>query len=219
DLTLFENLPSKEECRRQLGLPLDRPIIGYIGRFRTMEMEKGIPELIEAVRYLPLINGSDPLLLCVGGPMDVVPNYLDLAHRIGLPEHRLKFIDRVPHAEVPHWIRAFDIAVAPFPQTEHYAFFMSPLKLFEYMAAGVPILATDLPSIREVLHHGENAWFVPPNDPKALAEGVRHLLENADLAERLARQASEDVRRYTWERRAATILEHVLGTQKTKVKR
>jgi len=76
----------------------------------------------------------------------------------------------------------------------------------------VPILATDLPSIREVLRHGENAWLVPPGDPKALAEGIRHLLENPNLAEGLARQAREDVRQYTWKRRAAAIImQHVLG--------
>jgi len=211
DLDLFESLPSKEDCRRQLGLPLERPIIGYIGRFRTLEIEKGIPELVEAMRDLSSVNGAEPLLLCVGGPMDAVPTYLELTRRIGIPQDRLRFIDRVPNTEVPYWIRAFDVALGPFPWTDHYAYFMSPLKLFEYMAAGVPILATDLPSIREVLRHGENAWLVPPSDPKALAEGIRHLLENPDLAECLARQARKDVRQYTWKRRAAAILQHVLG--------
>jgi glycosyltransferase involved in cell wall biosynthesis len=211
DLDLFEGLPSKDDCRRRLGLPLGRPIIGYIGRFRTLEMEKGIPELVEAMRGLSSVNGAEPLLLCVGGPMDAVPAYLELARRISIPQDRLRFVDRVPNTEVPYWIRAFDVALAPFPWADHYAYFMSPLKLFEYMAAGVPILATDLPSIREVLRHGENAWLVPPGDPKALAEGIRHLLENPDLAERLAQQARKDVRQYTWKRRAAVILRHVLG--------
>jgi len=211
DLDLFERLPSKEDCRRRLGLPLERPIIGYIGRFRTLEMEKGIPELVEAMKDLSSVNGAEPLLLCVGGPMDAVPTYLELARRIGIPQDRLRFVDRVPNTEVPYWIRAFDVALAPFPRTDHYAYFMSPLKLFEYMAAEVPILATDLPSIREVLRHGENAWLVPPSDPKALAEGIRNLLENPDLAERLAQQARKDVRQYTWKRRAAVILQHVFG--------
>jgi glycosyltransferase involved in cell wall biosynthesis len=211
DLDLFESLPSKEDCRRQLGLPLERPIIGYIGRFRTLEMEKGIPELVGAMKDLSSVNGAEPLLLCVGGPIDAVPTYLELARRIGIPQDRLWFADRVPNTEVPYWIRAFDVALAPFPRTDHYAYFMSPLKLFEYMAAGVPILATNLPSIREVLRHGENAWLVPPSNPKALAEGIRNLLENPDLAERLAQQARKDVRQYTWKRRAAVILRHVLG--------
>lgn len=219
DSDLFEGLPSKEDCRRRLGLPLDRPIIGYIGRFRTLEMEKGIPELVEAVGHLASVKGGEPLLLCVGGPMDAVSVYMDLARRIGVPEDRLQFVDRVPNSEVPYWIRSCDIATIPWTWTEFSAYFTSPLKLFEYMAAGVPILATDLPSIREVLRHGENAWLVPPGDPKALAEGIRHLLENPNLAKGLARQAREDVRQYTWKRRAAAILRHALGAQKAKVER
>jgi glycosyltransferase involved in cell wall biosynthesis len=140
-----------------------------------------------------------------------VPAYLDLARRIGIPEHWLKFVDRVPNTEVPWWIRSCDLVILPLTADFMVHAGAMPLKLFEYMAAGVPILATDLPSIREVLRHGENAWLVPPSNPKALAEGIRHLLENPDLAERLAQQARKDVRQYTWKRRAAVILRHVLG--------
>lgn len=190
-----------------LGLPLERPIVGYVGRFRTMEKEKGIPELVEAMGYLPEINGTDPLLLCVGGPIEAVPAYMERARRAGVPESRLKFVDRVPNTEVPLWMRACDVVTIPWPWTEFSAYFTSPLKLFEYMAAGVPIVATDLPSIREILRHGENAWLVPPNDPKALAAGILHLLKNRDLAARLTEQAREEVRKYTWEQRAKAILE------------
>jgi glycosyltransferase involved in cell wall biosynthesis len=206
DLSLFENLPSKEECRCRLGLPIERPIIGYIGRFRTLEMEKGIPELIEAMAHIPSVNGTEPMLLCVGGPMDVVPAYLDLARRIGIPEHRLKFVDRVPNTEVPYWIRACDVVTIPWPWTEFSAYFTSPLKLFEYMAAKVPIVATDLPSIREVLRHGENAWLVKPGEGKALAEVVSHLLREPEVASSLAARAQQDVRAYTWKHRANFIL-------------
>ena len=155
DLSLFENLPFKEECRQHLGLPKDRPIIGYIGRFRTLEMEKGIPQLIGAMALLPRIQGEEPLLLCVGGPMDAVPGYLELARQLGVPQERLRFVDRVPNTEVPYWIRACDVVTIPWPWTEFSAYFTSPLKLFEYMAAGVPIVASDLPSIREVLQPWE----------------------------------------------------------------
>lgn len=219
DLSLFDNVPSQAECRQRLGLPLDRPIIGYIGRFQTMEMEKGISDLVRAMKYVPSYNNSEPLLLCVGGPMDIVPKYLEIARQEGVPESRLKFVDRVPNVEVPYWIRACDGASIPWPWTEFSAYYTSPLKLFEYMAAGVPIVASDLPSIREVLRHGENAWLVPPGDPKALAEGIRHLLENPDIAKMLAQQVGKEVQRYTWKRRAATILPHVFEAQKVVTKR
>lgn len=206
DLSLFETLPSKEECRHRLGLPLDRPIVGYIGRFRTLGMEKGIPELIEAMSFLSSLNGRESLLLCVGGPMDVVPAYLKRARRIGVLKHRLKFVNRVPNVEVPYWIQACDVVTVPWPWIEFLAYFASPLKLFEYMAAGMPIVATDVPSIREVLRHGENGWLVTPGDAKALAEGIRSLLEHPELAAQLAAQAKREAVRYTWKERAATIL-------------
>jgi glycosyltransferase involved in cell wall biosynthesis len=206
DLSLFENLPSREKCRERLGLPKDRPIIGYIGRFRTLDMEKGIPELVQAMGHLLSSNGKDPLLLCVGGPIDVVSGYFEIARRYGVSEANLQFVDRVPNGQVPLWLRAFDIAVAPFPHTEHYAYFMSPLKLFEYIAAGVPVVATDLPSIREVLHHDENAWLVEPGSAEALAKGIARVLQNDDLQTKMSVEARRSAKKYTWEQRTGAIL-------------
>jgi glycosyltransferase involved in cell wall biosynthesis len=206
DLSQFENLPCRDECRRRLGIPLDRSIIGYIGRFKTLEMEKGVPDLIQALASIQACNGKEPLLLCVGGPMDAVPAYLDLARRMGVPEYRFRFVDHVPNREIPYWIRAFDLAVAPFPHTEHYAYFMSPLKIFEYMTAGVPIVATDLPSLREVLQHGENAWLVEPGNPKAIAEAIEHLLREHHLGMWLANNARQCATSYTWDHRARALL-------------
>jgi glycosyltransferase involved in cell wall biosynthesis len=206
DLSLFEHLPSKDECRRRLGLPLDRSIIGYIGRFKTLEMEKGIPELVQALAQLPACNGKEPLLLCVGGPMDAVPAYMDLACRLGVPEHRLQFMDHVPSREVPFWIRACDVATIPWPWTEFSAYYTSPMKLFEYMAAGVPIVATDLPSLREVLRHGENAWLVEPGNPKAIANAIKVLTEVGQQGTCLSEKAYHDVTFLTWQRRAEVVL-------------
>jgi glycosyltransferase involved in cell wall biosynthesis len=212
DLARFACLPTQEECRRQLGLPVDRSIIGYIGRFHTLDMEKGIPELVEAMASIPSLNGKEPLLLCIGGPMQAVPLYREVARRHNVPEQRLRFVDRVPNAQVPVWIRACDIGLAAYPDNEHYAYFMSPLKLFEYMAAGVPILATELPSLREVLRHGENAWLVTPGSAKALAEGICRILCDGSLAQRIGDQARHDAQNYTWQQRASTILAHVRST-------
>src|SRR4029453_17817516 len=80
--------------------------------------------------------------------------------------------------------------------------FTSPLKLFEYMAAGRAIVASDLPAIREVLRHEVNALLVTPGDSTALAGGIERLLADSELAARLARNALNDVDDYTWSRRA-----------------
>jgi glycosyltransferase involved in cell wall biosynthesis len=212
DVSLFENLPSKEKCRQRLDLPIDRHIIGYIGRFKTLEMEKGVPELVQVMSHLPSINGKEPLLLCVGGPIESVPAYVDLGNRLGVPEGRLKFVGRVPNQEVPYWIRACDLVTIPWPWTEFSAYFTSPLKLFEYMAAGVPIVASDLPSIREVLRHGENAWLVEPGNAGALTQALCWLLEKPERGGKLAIQASRQVRNHTWVERTDKIL-RTLGVQ------
>ena len=208
DLSLFAELPSKDACRGRFDLPPDRPIVGYIGRFRTMEMEKGVPTLIHAMKYLHSINGKKPLLLCVGGPMEAVPSYLDLARRYGLAENNLRFVDRVSNREVPWWMRACDVVTIPWGWTEFSAYYTSPLKLFEYMAAGVPMLASDLPSLREVLRDEENALLVTPDNPEQLCAGIVRLTTDAALSERLARCASQDVRQYSWEGRARQILQN-----------
>ena len=90
----------------------------------------------------------------------------------------------------------------PNPESAISTLFTSPLKLFEYMAAGRAIAASDLPSIREILTDGENALLVKPGDPNALAAAIRTLINDGDLAQRLARAARTDVTRYTWTRRA-----------------
>lgn len=209
DLSLFNKLPSKAKCRLQLNLSSSIPIIGYIGRFHTMGMEKGIPELIEAMAHLSSVNGKSPLLLCVGGPMSAVPSYLDSADSLGIPRRLLKFVDRVSNSEVPRVMKACDLCTIPWPWTEFSAYYTSPLKLFEYMAAGVPIVASELPTMKEVLQHDGNAWLVQPGDPSALAEGIRTLLTDQKRAARLAKKARQDVKRHTWEIRAAEIIEFI----------
>jgi len=207
DLSLFDLIPEKLECRRQLGLPGDRPIIGYVGRFQAVGREKGIPQLIDSMVHLHSVNGKVPLLLCVGGPMDAVQGYLDRANSAGIPRRMLRFVDRLPNSEVPQVMKACDVCTIPWPWTEFSAYYTSPLKLFEYMAADVPIVASDLPSLGEILRHDENAWLVQPGNPSALAEGIRTLLTDLGRAKRLAKTAHEDVKTYTWEARAAQIIE------------
>jgi glycosyltransferase involved in cell wall biosynthesis len=97
---------------------------------------------------------------------------------------------------------------ARFPQART----TSPLKLFEYMAARRPIVATRIPALAGLLRHGENAWLVAPDSAEALAEGIESVLASPAVGERLAEQAWRDVQHYTWKRRAADILAANDGT-------
>ena len=186
DLAQYEPLPSTRECRVLHDLPPDAQIIGYIGRFEALGMDKGLSVLIDAVGILKREYQVSPTLVCVGGPMEPVPALVEAGRAAGISVHDLRFVDHVPSSDVPTWIGACDIGVIPSSTRDHFARFSSPLKMFEFMAAGVPLVASDLPAVREVLDHGQNAWLVEPDNPAALARGFALLLADHSTRARLA---------------------------------
>lgn len=126
----------------------------------------------------------------------------------------------VPHARVPAYLARFDLLLAPpSPSVASAAGreigrWMSPLKVFEYMAAGKPILASDIPALREILVDGGVALLLPPGDAAAWAAAARALLADPARAGALgARARALLLETYTWEARAARILAHLSGTR------
>lgn len=133
--------------------------------------------------------------------------------RAQVPDN-VQFHGFVPQAQVPDRLADFQVVVAPYQHRVSVSGgrgdtsrWMSPLKVFEYMAAGRAIVASDLPVLREVLNDGENALLVPPTDLDAWEQALKKLGENPDLRHQLA-QAAHDalVRRFTWTIRADHIL-------------
>jgi glycosyltransferase involved in cell wall biosynthesis len=168
----------------------------YVGQFWAW---KGLDVLLQAMSSLP----PDVHLDVVGGdPRGRRREDLAaIAQRFG-QRARVRYHGFVPHAQVHEELGRADCLVLPNQRTVRSGFFTSPMKLFEYMASGVPIVATDLPAIREVLRHEENALLVDPDRPEALANGIRRVLEDHALGQRLAARALEDVATYSWASRA-----------------
>lgn len=200
----FAHMPDQRTARAALNLPQDAFIVGYMGRLHTLNMEKGVGDVIRAIAQRPDL----PLhLLLIGGPDDMAAAYRAEWLSLGLPAERFHAPGQLPAAEVPQALAAFDVCTMPFPWTEHFAYYASPIKLFEYMASGRAIVATDLPSTAEIVTHGETALLVPPSDVPALAAALADLYENPDLRARLAENARQLAHaRYTWEARARAIL-------------
>lgn len=140
--------------------------------------------------------------------MDAVQDYINIASKYNISPERFMFHDRVSNTEIPYWLKSFDLALAPFPNINHYAYYMSPLKIFEYMAAQIPIITTDLPSIKEILKHSENAWLVKPGDVEALVSGIQTLILDEDKSQLLVKNAAQEVTKYTWYNRAKLIIQN-----------
>jgi glycosyltransferase involved in cell wall biosynthesis len=173
-------------------------VIGYAGHLYPW---KGVDLLVRALALLPacraLIVGGHP------GEADRA-RLADLAAELGVAD-RVELTGFVPPPQVADHLARADVLVLPNPVSALSFSWTSPLKLFEYLAAGRPIVASDLPAFREVLADGENALLVTPGDAAAIAAAVRRLLDDGPLARRLARRAWEDAARYTWDARAAAI--------------
>lgn len=196
DVAQFEPPMDRTEARKQLGLPLEAKIVSYTGHLFEW---KGIYVLVDAALHLP-----DVLFLIVGGMAGDQERLR--AYIAGQSIENVRLIGHIPPVEVPTFLFAADVLVLPNPGREPISReYTSPLKLFEYMASGTPIVATDLPSVREILCDGKNAVLVSPAEPQALADGIERGLSNVELATRIGRRAREDVARYTWTERARRI--------------
>lgn len=196
DVEAFGNGGGKDDARAKLGLPRDKKLVVYTGHLYGW---KGVDTLAEAAKLLP----EDTRAVFVGGTEKDIARFKDSyggEERIMIAGHR-------PHDEMPLWQAAADVLVVPNTGKEAIsAHYTSPMKLFEYMASGRPIVASDLPSTREMLSE-KNAILVAPDDPQALAKGIGRALD--PVAQSLTAQAREDIKRHSWTTRAERIREHL----------
>ncbi len=204
DLEAFNAIDRpQEELKTELGFSGGDFLIGYVGKFKTLGMEKGIRTMIEA---LPLLDKVIKMVF-VGGKESEIKDYKNVAARFNV-SGRCVFIGYQPYAKMIKYIKAMDALAIPFPYNPHYAFYTSPLKLFEYMASGRPIIASDLPSLREILND-KNALFFKPDNADDFARAVKTLKGSDALGYHLSRQALADVKKYTWDARAQNILNFI----------
>lgn len=177
-------------------------VVGFSGTFGVWH---GIPTLGAAI---PLVAAARPnvrFLLVGDGPLR---HSLEQQVRDAGVERRVEASGLVAHELMPEYLAACDILLSPHGrQADGREFFGSPTKLFEYLAAGRAIVASGIGQIAEVLEHEQTALLVPPDDPRALAEAVIRLVDDAPLRARLgraARMAAEQ--RHTWQQNAARAL-------------
>lgn len=203
----FGALPSQASARDKLDLPDDLFLVGYVGRLHTMGMSKGLETLIDAAARCRRAVG----VCIVGGPDHMAAALAERWRKSGLPADWFVRAGQVSPTMIPLYLAAFDVCALTSPYTEFFAHHASPLKLFEYMAAGGVIVASDLPANREIVREGETALLYPPDSPAALAEVLRRLYDDAELRSDLGRRAKQAAAQYTWEARAGTILKAALG--------
>lgn len=174
----------------------------YLG---SLHPWKGVETLVRAAAL-----GSGWELWIAGGNAQRIAEISSLAKSVGVGE-RVRMLGPVAPAQRFALIGRADICLLPLTRTSIASRYTSPLKLFEYMAMGKPTVVADLPSIREVLHDGEQALLVAPDDPAAMAAAMARLTADPELRGRLGRAAAALAPSYTWERRARRIAQFMAG--------
>jgi glycosyltransferase involved in cell wall biosynthesis len=212
DLARYTDLPNPLEARRRLlardpvpealgGLNPERFTLGYTGHLYA---GRGVDLILDIARRLPAVQ-----YLLVGGEPNQVSQVRDQLRVEKL--NNVFLTGFVPNADLPLYQASSDALLMPYQHRisassgGDIAAYLSPMKLFEYMACGRPILSSDLPVLGEILNP-ENAVLLPSDDVDAWVSTVQELHPSPDRCHALGDQARRDVRRYTWKARSERIL-------------
>ncbi len=197
-LELFAE-PDREAARRDLGVAdAVGPVFGFVGYYRDWHR---LDLVVDALASKALETAH--LVLVGAGPVE--GELRALAQRRGCAA-RVHFAGKRPHDRIPRVLPAFDVGLVP--AINPYA---SPLKLHEYMAAGVATIAPDQPNLREVLTHDHDALLVAPGDADAMRAALVRLAGDAALCARLGANAKRTIveRDLTWRGNARRVLSEV----------
>jgi len=181
---------------------LDRahPVAVFLGSFRAWH---GVAGFVEAARTL-ISRGSNLSFLAIGGGPELA-SFTQQSDSWGLPPGRLVFTGPQPHDRVPLLLALGDIGVAPFDLSAHeplrtFGFYWSPLKVFEYMAMGMPVITVDVPPLNTILREGQEGLLYPSGDIAALTSALGTLEADAGLRSTMGASArARVVEHFSWQ--------------------
>ncbi len=183
---------ARAEMRASLGIT-DQPLVLFVGAFYEWH---DVATLLDAFAQVLAAHPEARLVLVGEGSQRQA--MMQRAASLDLTQ-AVQFTGFMAHTEIPRLAAAADIAAAPYPPMQH-DLWLSPLKLFEYMASGTAIVASGVGQIVQVIQDGRNGLLVSPGDAPAMAAALQRLIADPGLRAGLARQAREDaVRQHSWE--------------------
>ena len=187
------------ELRRNIGMAPEGPVSVFLGSFRRWH---GVRDFALAARQL-IERGSGLSFLAIGGGPEL-PSLEEEVRGWSLPSGRLVFAGARPHDEVPDLLAAADIGVAPFDIEAHaplkeFGFYWSPLKVFEYMAMGLPVVTVDIEPLNEIVRNGHEGLLFQSGDVDALATAQARLERDPLMSRKMGASArNRVVERYSW---------------------
>jgi glycosyltransferase involved in cell wall biosynthesis len=184
-------------------------IVGFVGSLKPWH---GVEILIDSFAKFAADREKAKLLI-IGGRRRSIRPLEKKCRKLGL-DGKVIFTGALPYEEIPPLLQLTDVLAAPYPELP--GFYFSALKIFEYMAAGKAIIASDIGQIPEILLHEETALLVPAGDNIALRDAIDRLSQDSSLRKKLSRNALAEAReKHTWSNRAETISDILIDLEKT----
>jgi len=202
DNSIFKKTENKNKTREKLNLPKDKKIAIYTG---GLYPNREIQNIIFLAKEFP-----NTYFLIIGGPEKNRKYYQSVAQKKSAVN--ISFLGFVEHKLIPKYLYASDILLALWSSKVPTINYCSPLKLFEYMAAGRLILAHDFPTIKEVLVDNVDAIFCNPDDVNSLKKKFSLALKKIDILSFGTNARKKAFELYTWEMRVKKLMDFILQT-------
>ncbi|MDY6782475.1 MAG: glycosyltransferase family 4 protein [Cyanobacteriota bacterium] len=194
DLKIFSPYLDQETARQKVNFPQNQPVLVYAGHLYE---KKGISTILKLAQLLPKYQ-----FVLVGGWNEDIQKIKERCDSEKIKN--IQLVGHVPQAKLATYLYAAHILLLPSQKDA------SPLKLFEYMTAKRPIVASAIPPVMKVLQNERNALLAEVDNPTSFKKAIQKILDDSFLSQSISQKAFQDVQKHTWEQRADKILRFVL---------
>ncbi len=195
ELSIIRNLPlkkfiTKSKTREELNIPLDKTIVILQGA--GINVDRGAEELLEAIAL------SDQFVLYIVGNGDVLSQLKERANQKDL-KNKVVFVGRLPYKEMMQYTLNADVGVTLDKDTNINYRFSLPNKIFDYMKAGIPVLASNLVEVANIVNHYKVGVVINDHSPTTILNGLKEIIKNKETAETFSNNGKAAIEQLNWE--------------------
>jgi glycosyltransferase involved in cell wall biosynthesis len=207
NVPVMDGKPGLERIHKPID-NFDNKVVVYSGSF---QLQKGVSVLMEA---FALCQTPDAKFVLAGGRSEEeIAPIRNLARKLQI-ENRITITGWMNYAQLEQHLAKATVGIIPLVDNFYNRYLTAPTKLFDYLAFGIPVIASDLPSIRDFVSDSDALAFVPPERPEALAWEIDNILNNRKVYEELSNNSHHLARSYLWKNRANAMIEFMHNPRK-----